>query len=521
MAGDRLWVRGRLVTPPALTNGHTDRKVWWKRWRKNGDPPPPPAHFETTISGQVLTAELPIQDDGHFEGLLRAQLPLARRGWRLARNRLQVNGYSAHACNIVLGARDCPHAAVVVLPFSATWPEGGARNLAATADARVMARLHELQRANDRRVPVYYLAVVPANSDMRRPDLAIAIAEAGWPTGHLLILPAEQPQPATALAAAVDRLRWLFFGVHDLWLLHLDHTDTGPNPNWPAPGQDDRAPINDLRAAPGAETVLHEERRNGSRPTRAALLPRFPVVFCHGMLGYSMLKWHRPQDINYFSVLRHYLDPRGIQVLFPRVGPTSGVAERAEQLRDQVTRWTKEPVNLVAHSMGGLDARYMITHLGMADQVRSLTTIATPHHGSYMADWFQTNFRRQVPLLLALEALGINVDGFSDCRPGACREFNAATPDAPHIHYFSYGGDVPPARLTPFLRRAWGLLTAVEGPNDGLVSIQSSRWGEFLGAIQADHFAQTPDGVFVRDKEDFDAVGFYIRLVEDLARRGF
>jgi triacylglycerol lipase len=239
------------------------------------------------------------------------------------------------------------------------------------------------------------------------------------------------------------------------------------------------------------------------------------------MLGYSMLKMHRPTDVNYFSTLKSFLDPRGVHVLFPRVGPTSGVVERAEELLEQIVRWTDEPVNIVAHSMGGLDARYMISRLGMANRVRSLTTIATPHRGSFMADWFQSNFRRRVPVLLALEAVGFNVDGFGDCRPEVCQRFNAQTPDAPLVRYFSIGGDVPPARLTPFLRRAWGLLTPVEGPNDGLVSVQSARWGDYLGTIQADHFAQTPDGVFVRDGEDFDALGFYVRLVEDLARRGF
>jgi hypothetical protein len=57
----------------------------------------------------------------------------------------------------------------------------------------------------------------------------------------------------------------------------------------------------------------------------------------------------------------------------------------------------------------------------MAGQVKSLTTIATPHRGSYVADWFQANYRRRVPLLLALEALGVNVDGFRDCQLAACR----------------------------------------------------------------------------------------------------
>jgi triacylglycerol lipase len=171
--------------------------------------------------------------------------------------------------------------------------------------------------------------------------------------------------------------------------------------------------------------------------------------------------------------------------------------------------------------MGGLDARWMITHLGMADRVKSLTMISTPNRGSYLADWFLANYRRRVPLLLALEAMGVNVDGFGDCRPVICSSFNAATPDQPAVKYFSYDADVPQVKVSPMLRRGWALLQRVEGPNDGLVAAASARWGEHLGTLHADHFAQTPDGLFIRSAETFDSAAFFLRLIEDLGRRGF
>jgi triacylglycerol lipase len=113
------------------------------------------------------------------------------------------------------------------------------------------------------------------------------------------------------------------------------------------------------------------------------------------------------------------------------------------------------------------------------------------------------------------------VDGFRDCRPSACQAFNAATPDAPSVRYFSFGAAVPQARVTPLLRRGWALLTPVEGPNDGMVSLASARWGEYLGTLHADHFALTPDAVVLQPGQDFDSLGFCLGLVEDLARRGF
>jgi triacylglycerol lipase len=253
---------------------------------------------------------------------------------------------------------------------------------------------------------------------------------------------------------------------------------------------------------------------------RLRCVPRHPVVFCHGMLAMTMLRMQIPEDCNYFTHLRPFLRERGIEALYPNVEPTGGVAARAEQLRDLIRHWTDEPVNLIAHSMGGLDARYLISRLGKAAQVASLTTIAAPHHGTTVADWFCLNYRQRVPLLLTLEAFGINVDGFRDCRTDACRDFNERTPDAPGVRYFSYTAAVPSSRVSPLLRRAWNILTPAEGANDGLVSVRSAVWGEVLGTLSVDHFAQTPDGLFVRPGENFDALHFYSRLIEELAHRG-
>jgi triacylglycerol lipase len=250
-------------------------------------------------------------------------------------------------------------------------------------------------------------------------------------------------------------------------------------------------------------------------------VPRYPVVFCHGMLAMSLLRLQMPAHRNYFTPLGEFLRERGVRALFPQVAPVGGVAGRAAQLAEQVRAWTDEPVNLIAHSMGGLDARYMITHLGMAERVRSLTTVCTPHHGSLIADWFCATFNRLIPLLSILKALGLNADGVHDCQRAVCQEFNDRTPDAAGVRYFSFGAAVPRGRVGPLLRRTWCLLTPAEGPNDGLVSADSARWGEYLGTLPVDHFGQSPDGRFARPGEDFDALGFFSRLIEDLAWRGF
>src|SRR5262249_55172107 len=172
-------------------------------------------------------------------------------------------------------------------------------------------------------------------------------------------------------------------------------------------GNGQLATVHGRLTPPGRHDVAtwHSNRAT-LRPSRGGLLGRHPLVFCHGMLACSMLRLQLGSNSNYFSVLNDSLKQRGFRALFPAVTPTGGVAARAEQLRDQIRSWTDGPINLIAHSMGGLDCRFMISHLGMADRVCSLTTICTPHQGSYLAEWFQANYRRRVPLLLALEGLG-------------------------------------------------------------------------------------------------------------------
>jgi triacylglycerol lipase len=540
-AGGRLWVRGRILAPlhPVL---QLSSPRWWKRWRGREVSADVPllAHIETHIGGKVCTTYSPVRPDGQFDATWATELPAPRRGWRVARNRVSFCGHAAEACTVVLALRpDAVRALAVLLPSALTLPRSSlGRGTSLELLAPYAPVLHRLAQGGTQPSAIYYLACVPFGGESLQAELALALSASGWPAGQFVLsFTDREPVPAVC-ERALDRLRWLLAGTCELQLLNLDPAAERSVAAASKP-MDDRAPVTlvttppsrGVRPAEEPETAPAREpapRRPepgrlspGPRPSRSSRVTRYPLVFCHGMLGYRMLRMQLPENLNSFAPLEQFLRERGFRALFPQVSPTSGVADRARQLRDQIRRWTDEPINLIAHSMGGLDARYLITHLDMGDRVRSLTTISTPHRGSYLADWFLANYRDRVPLLLAFEAFGVNVDGFRACRPAVCREFNATTPDVPGVSYFSYGGDVPPGRVTPVLRRVWNLLTAVEGPNDGMVSLTSARWGEYLGTLAVDHFAQTPDGTFVRPGEDFDALGFYARLVQDLARRGF
>jgi triacylglycerol lipase len=213
---------------------------------------------------------------------------------------------------------------------------------------------------------------------------------------------------------------------------------------------------------------------------------RAPIVLIHGLLGFDQLRLGRWVFGEYFYSVPGAMRAAGNRVVVASVGKTKGIAERALDLKNLLDRELPgEAVHLFGHSMGGLDARYLISRLGMADRVLTLTTLGTPHWGSSFADWAQDRLARLVGPML--DAVGLSKQAFLDLTTGSCARFNEETPDAPEVRYFSVAGHFPVRRLD----LAWGftgpLIGKREGPNDGLVSVRSATWGESLEVWEADH----------------------------------
>src|SRR5262245_61863644 len=92
---------------------------------------------------------------------------------------------------------------------------------------------------------------------------------------------------------------------------------------------------------------------------------RAPIVLVHGLLGYDRLRLLGWPISSYFPGVREALQAAGNCVLVPALTPTAGVAERAGELKAFLDAQAPgEAVHLFAFSMGGLDARYLISRLG-------------------------------------------------------------------------------------------------------------------------------------------------------------
>jgi triacylglycerol lipase len=215
---------------------------------------------------------------------------------------------------------------------------------------------------------------------------------------------------------------------------------------------------------------------------------RTPVVLVHGLLGFGRVQVAGRTVASYFPGIVEVLEAAGNRVLVPNLSLTDGVAHRAQQLKDFLEGHSPhEPVHLLAHSMGGLDARYMISRLGMADRVLTLTTLGTPHRGTAFADWGVHRLERLVKPVLAF--IGMPAQAFYDLTTARCALFNEQVPDTTQVRYFSVAGRHDGNFYRPEWLLPYHVVHRTEGPNDGVVAIESARYGEDFEEWEGDHLS--------------------------------
>jgi len=231
------------------------------------------------------------------------------------------------------------------------------------------------------------------------------------------------------------------------------------------------------------------------------------LVLVHGILGFR-----QKFGVEYFRGVAEHFRAQGFAVLVPELDPTRGIEFRGNQLGDQINNGFNsglldrtQKTHIVAHSMGGLDSRYLLSPVSgkqLVAPVRSLTTISTPHQGSPIADLIDKPLDLHPfphlpfspagnPLEFALNELGISLDGLRDLTTASCQAFSAKYSNQPLVAYFSVAGSGRPG----FLPTASALLlfhhyiVAKTGKaNDGLVAVDSAEWGTFDRATwPADH----------------------------------
>lgn len=148
---------------------------------------------------------------------------------------------------------------------------------------------------------------------------------------------------------------------------------------------------------------------------------RHHVYLSPGMFGFGRLG-----SYNYFTHVERELAARfagaGRELAVHVIDelPTASIRRRATRLAEIVSQTSgEEPIHLLGHSTGGLDARLVaspatrsipVTSLEWIPRLRSITTMNTPHFGTPLASFFATaQGQRVLQALSVLTVAGLSI----------------------------------------------------------------------------------------------------------------
>lgn len=215
---------------------------------------------------------------------------------------------------------------------------------------------------------------------------------------------------------------------------------------------------------------------------------KYPVLLVHGM-GFRDRKY-----LNYWGRIPKALEKDGVRIFYGGQDSSGSVEGNAAYLAERIRQMAREngieKFNVIAHSKGGLDIRYAISTLKINDLIASVTTINTPHNGSYTVDkllkipdllvkfgcrmtdwWFRVLGDRMPETYKAIKAFEtVNAE-----------EFNRNNPDDPGIYYQSYAFTCKKITGDMFMWFSNLVVRSIEGENDGLLTPRAVKWSNFRG----------------------------------------
>ncbi len=139
--------------------------------------------------------------------------------------------------------------------------------------------------------------------------------------------------------------------------------------------------------------------------------PAHDVFLVPGFFGFTYLG-----DVKYWTHVRSVLGPeleeRGAaaRIHYVDTPPTASLNTRTAHLAQRIGELAGPgaDIHLIGHSSGGLDARLLATSAELADpRLRTVVTVATPHHGTPLAGLFASVGGQHVLRLLSLTTIAV------------------------------------------------------------------------------------------------------------------
>ena len=266
---------------------------------------------------------------------------------------------------------------------------------------------------------------------------------------------------------------------------------------------------------------------------------RYPLFMVHGT-GFRDFK-----HISYWGRIPKKLEEHGAKIFYGYQDSWASVEENARTLKNELSAMIQnehiEKVNIIAHSKGGLEARYLVSCLGCAPWVASITTISTPHNGSKTMDML---LKLPKPLIhfagffvnCWFRLLGDKTpDFYTTCHQFTSeytKDFNQDVVDMSGIFYQSVATVMNSPASDMLMWFPSLIVSLVEGENDGLVTPESAMYwdNQYLWKSSCRRGISHADSVdmrrkaFSKDKnadDVSDIVDAYVNLISELANCGY
>lgn len=265
---------------------------------------------------------------------------------------------------------------------------------------------------------------------------------------------------------------------------------------------------------------------------------KYPILLIHGM------GFRDDGKIGYWGRIPKTLENNGYNVSYSKQDGNGSVVSNAMQIAeifdDILKEYGTDKLNIIAHSKGGLEARYLASTMGFGDKIASITTLSTPHNGSTTVDNLMKFPNSLIKFGCKVTDLIFKLKG--DQKPDTysailsfttanANRFNLENPNLDNIYYQSYAFVMSHSWSDMFIWFPNLVVRHYDGENDGLLSPTSVKWGNFKGVIRSNSYRGIShcDEVDMRrmklSKKQGDGISditeLYLDIARDIEKMGF
>ena len=256
---------------------------------------------------------------------------------------------------------------------------------------------------------------------------------------------------------------------------------------------------------------------------------KYPIVLVHGIFAHD-----RKSIFSFWGKIPEVLESMGIPVFLGNTDAWGDCESNAlilkNTIEDILLETNSEKVNIIAHSKGGIDSRYLIWKHDFGDKVASITTICTPHNGSEIADLIYN--QKITHTKLTKKALAIFGKLHGDTNPNLynvnyqlttaeMKKFNEKIVMDSRVFYQSLYTTMNNASDDWMFFFSYLYVKKISGKNDGIVSEQSAQWG--------DNHRKIEDGISHAEIVDYkkkaisgkNIPDIYVKIAKELCEKNF